>query len=163
MTSLRVSVGVGRLEAVRGEGEVGGKGKVRGDGEVAKGVLPTVRNVQEAVVVLVLVVDGRHEGGGRGQHVVDEDKDRLLGAELDALPDHVHKLTDGEVSWDEIPGRGRERVRPGPGEVGRRRTEADGTKRNVALTSLQNDAPRGRPKTVRRRKTVPCRKCLSQI
>lgn len=76
---------------------------MKGVGEVAEGVFSAVRDVEEPVIVFMFIVDGRHEGSRRGQHVVDEDEDRLFRAELDALSNHVHKLTDGEVSWDEIP------------------------------------------------------------
>lgn len=61
-----------------------------------------LRDVQEAVLVLVLLVDGGHERGGRRQDLVDEDEDGLLGRELDALADHVDELADGEVGGDQV-------------------------------------------------------------
>lgn len=72
-------------------------------GKVAEGVLATVSNVQKAIVIFVFVIDGGHEGSGWGQHVVDKNEYRLLRAELDALPNNVHKLTYSQVSWDKIP------------------------------------------------------------
>jgi hypothetical protein len=70
--------------------------------EAAEGVLAAVRNVQEAVLVLVLLVDARHQGGGRRQDLVDEDEDGLFGAELDALADDVDELAHGQVGGDEV-------------------------------------------------------------
>lgn len=61
-----------------------------------------LRDVQEAVLVLVLLVDGGHQRGGRRQDLIDEDEDGLLGRELDALADHVDELADGEVGWDQV-------------------------------------------------------------
>ena len=49
------------------------------------------------VLVLVLLVDGRHQRSGGWQHLVDEDEDGLLGRELDALADYVDELAYGEV------------------------------------------------------------------
>ena len=42
-------------------------------------------------------VDAAHEGGGWRKDLIDEDEDGLLGREFDPFPDHVHKLTHGEV------------------------------------------------------------------
>jgi len=50
----------------------------------------------------VLLVDARHERGGRGQDLVDEDEDGLLGRELDALADDVDELAYGQVRGDQI-------------------------------------------------------------
>ena len=92
----------------------------------AEGVLAAIRHVQEAIVVLVVLVDGRHQrscarsavvsGGAepalRGwprqrtsgrQHVVDEDEDRLLRRELYSLPDHVDELANREVRRHQVP------------------------------------------------------------
>jgi hypothetical protein len=41
--------------------------------------------------------------GGR-QHVVDEDEDGLLGGELDALTDDVHKLTHLQSAKESLTG-----------------------------------------------------------
>jgi hypothetical protein len=56
-----------------------------------------VRNVEEAVLVLVLLVYRAHESGGRWQDLIDEDEDGLLGRQLNALADHVDELADGEI------------------------------------------------------------------
>jgi hypothetical protein len=50
----------------------------------------------------VLLVNGRHQRGGRWQHLVDEDEDCLLGGELDALADYVDELAYGEICRDKI-------------------------------------------------------------
>ena len=50
----------------------------------------------------MLLVDAAHEGGAWGQDLVDEDEDGLLGAQLDALADHVDELADGQVGWDQV-------------------------------------------------------------
>ena len=50
----------------------------------------------------MLLVDARHERGGRGQDLVDEDEDGLLGRELDALADDVDELANREIRWDKI-------------------------------------------------------------
>ena len=61
-----------------------------------------VRDVEEAVLVLVLLIDRAHECSGRWQNLVDEDEDGLLGAELDALADHIDELSDGEICWHKV-------------------------------------------------------------
>ena len=61
-----------------------------------------VRDVQEAVLVLVLLVYGGHKGRSRRQDLVDEDEDGLLWRELDSLADHVDELADGEICRDEV-------------------------------------------------------------
>ena len=61
-----------------------------------------VRDVKEAVLVFVLLVDRAHESGGGREHLIDEDEDGLLGRELDALADHVDELAHGEVRGDEV-------------------------------------------------------------
>mmetsp|Transcript_18878 Transcript_18878/g.38334 ORF Transcript_18878/g.38334 Transcript_18878/m.38334 type:complete len:215 (-) Transcript_18878:532-1176(-) len=61
----------------------------------AKHALAVVGDVQEAILVLLLIVDVRHESCCGWQHVVDKDEDRLFWCELDALSDHMHKLSDG--------------------------------------------------------------------
>ena len=58
--------------------------------------------VQEAIFVLVLFVDTRHERGGRREHFVDEYEDGLLRRELNALANDVDKLTDGQVCGYEV-------------------------------------------------------------
>ena len=61
-----------------------------------------VRDVEEAVLVLVLLVDGGHERSGRGEDLVNEDEDGLLGRKLDALADHVDELAHGEIGGDQV-------------------------------------------------------------
>lgn len=68
----------------------------------AERVLARVGNVQEAVLVLVLVVDAAHEGGRWRQDFVDEDEDGLLWRQLDPLADHINELAHGEIGWDKI-------------------------------------------------------------
>lgn len=50
----------------------------------------------------MLLVDGRHQGRCRGENLVDKDEDGLLRGELDALADHVDKLTNSQVRGDEV-------------------------------------------------------------
>lgn len=61
-----------------------------------------VRDVEEAVLVLVLLVYRAHKSGCGRQDLVNEDEDGLLGRQLNALADHVDELADGEIGWDEI-------------------------------------------------------------
>lgn len=61
-----------------------------------------LRDVEEAVLVLVLLVDGGHEGSSRREDLVDEDEDGLLGRKLDALADHVDELAHGQVGRDQV-------------------------------------------------------------
>lgn len=61
-----------------------------------------IRDVQETILVLVLFIDAAHERGGGWQDLIDEDEDRLLWGELDALADHVDELTHGEIGRDEV-------------------------------------------------------------
>lgn len=50
----------------------------------------------------MLFVDATHESGCRRQYLIDEDEDGFLGAELDALADHVDELAYGEICGDEV-------------------------------------------------------------
>ena len=61
-----------------------------------------VLDVQEAVLVLVLVVQRRHVSSRRRQHIVHEDIDRLFCAQLDPLADNVHELTYCQVGGHEV-------------------------------------------------------------
>ena len=70
--------------------------------EVVLDVREDVRDVKEAVLVLVLLIDRAHKRGSWRKHLIDEDEDGLLWAELDALADHVHELADGEIGGNEI-------------------------------------------------------------
>ena len=59
-----------------------------------------IRDIQETVLVLVFLVDAAHERSGGWQHLIDEDEDRLLGAQLNALADDIDELTDSQVCWN---------------------------------------------------------------
>lgn len=61
-----------------------------------------LRDVQEAIIILVFFIDAAHQGGGRGQHLVHEDKDSFLGRKLDTLANHIDELTDCEICWNEV-------------------------------------------------------------
>jgi len=61
-----------------------------------------LRDVEEAVLVLVLFVDGGHERSGWREDLVHEDEDGLLGRKLDALADHVDELAHGQVGGDQV-------------------------------------------------------------
>ena len=50
----------------------------------------------------MLLVDGAHQRGGGGQHLVNKDEDGLLRRELDAFADDIHELANGEVGWDKV-------------------------------------------------------------
>lgn len=50
----------------------------------------------------MLVVDAAHQGGRGREHLVHEDEDGLLGAQLDAFADNVDKLADRQVCRHEI-------------------------------------------------------------
>jgi hypothetical protein len=56
-----------------------------------------IRDVKEAIFILVLVVNAAHKGCRRGQDFVDKDKDRLFGSKLDALADDIAELADRQV------------------------------------------------------------------
>jgi hypothetical protein len=50
----------------------------------------------------VLLINRTHEGSGRWQDLIDEDKDGLLGRQLDALANDIDELTDGQIRWHQI-------------------------------------------------------------
>lgn len=54
------------------------------------------------ILVLVLLVNRRHQRGSGWQHLIDEDENCLLRGELDALADYVDELAYGEVCGHEI-------------------------------------------------------------
>lgn len=56
-----------------------------------------IRDVQEAIFVLVFFVDTAHECSSWREDLVNEDEDSLLGGELYALADHIDKLSHSEV------------------------------------------------------------------
>ena len=61
-----------------------------------------IRNVQETVLILVLLIYRAHQSSCGWQDLIDEDEDGLLGRKLDALADNVDELTDGEIGWNEV-------------------------------------------------------------
>lgn len=63
---------------------------------------PNIRDIEEAVFILVLFVDTAHKCSRWGQDLIDEDEDSLLWRKLDALADHIDELTDGEIGGDEV-------------------------------------------------------------
>lgn len=50
----------------------------------------------------MLFVDAAHERGSGWQNLIDEDEDRLLGGELDALANHIDELADGEICGNQV-------------------------------------------------------------
>lgn len=56
-----------------------------------------VRDIEEAILILVLFIDATHKRSCRRQNLVDEDENGLLRWEFDALADNVDKLADGEI------------------------------------------------------------------
>lgn len=61
-----------------------------------------VRDVEEAVLILVLLVYRAHKSGCGRQDLVDEDEDGLLGRQLNALADNVDELANGEVGGNQV-------------------------------------------------------------
>ena len=61
-----------------------------------------IRNVKEAVLILVLLVYRAHQSGSRRQDFIDEDEDGLLGGKLDPLPNDIDKLTDRQVCRHQV-------------------------------------------------------------
>ena len=61
-----------------------------------------IRDVQETVLILVLLVYAAHQGSSRRQDLIHEDEDGFLRRELDALSDNVDELADGEVCRHQI-------------------------------------------------------------
>lgn len=61
-----------------------------------------VRDVQEPILILMLLVDTAHKGSGGRQNLIDEDKDRLLRRELDALADDIDELSYCKVGRDKV-------------------------------------------------------------
>lgn len=69
---------------------------------IAGGFGGDVRDVQEAVLVLVLLVYRAHQRGSGWQHLVDEDEDGLFRRQLDALTNHIDELADRQVCGDKV-------------------------------------------------------------
>lgn len=62
----------------------------------------SIRDVQEAIVILVLFIDAAHESGSGREDLIHEDENRLLRGELYALANHIDKLAHGEIGGDKI-------------------------------------------------------------
>jgi hypothetical protein len=56
-----------------------------------------LRDVQKAVLILVLVVDAAHQSRRGWEHLIDEDEDGLLWRQLDALANNIYELADSEI------------------------------------------------------------------
>jgi hypothetical protein len=56
-----------------------------------------VRDVEEAILVLVLLVYRAHQSGSRRQDLINEDEDSLLRRQLNALANNVDELADCEI------------------------------------------------------------------
>jgi hypothetical protein len=54
------------------------------------------------IFILVFLIDTAHQSSCRGKDLIDEDKDGLLGRQLDALSDHVDELAYGEICGDQV-------------------------------------------------------------
>ena len=50
----------------------------------------------------MLFVNAAHERGSEWQDFVDKDEDCLFRGELDALANHVYKLTHGQIRWHQV-------------------------------------------------------------
>lgn len=72
----------------------------RGKGQAREG--DSIRDVQKAIVILVLFIDAAHESGGGREDLIHEDEDRLLRGELYALTNHVDKLAHSKIGGDKI-------------------------------------------------------------
>jgi hypothetical protein len=54
------------------------------------------------IFILMLLINRAHERSSRRQNLIDEDEDRLLGGQLDALADNVDELAHGQVGWHKV-------------------------------------------------------------
>jgi len=61
-----------------------------------------VRDVQETILILVLIINAAHKGSSGWQDLVDEDEDGLLWAELDSLANNIDELANSEIGRDEV-------------------------------------------------------------
>lgn len=61
-----------------------------------------LRDVQETILILVLIVDRTHQSGGGRQDFIHEDENGLLGGQLDSLADNIDELADRQVCRDEV-------------------------------------------------------------
>jgi len=51
---------------------------------------------------VVFLVEAAHGGGGRGDDIVDEEKESVLGSEADPLADQEVKLTNSQVRGHQV-------------------------------------------------------------
>lgn len=61
-----------------------------------------VRDVQEAIIILMLFINTAHEGSSWWEHFIHENEDGLFRGELNTLADHVDELTDCQVGRHEV-------------------------------------------------------------
>jgi hypothetical protein len=54
------------------------------------------------IFILVLLIDRAHECSSWRQDLIDEDEDRLLGGQLDALADNIDELAHCEVCGNQV-------------------------------------------------------------
>lgn len=67
-----------------------------------EGVLAAVGHVEESVLVLVLLVNCRHQSGCWWKCVLHKDENRLLSTELDPLANNVDKLPNCKISGHQV-------------------------------------------------------------
>jgi len=65
-------------------------------------VFAGVGNVKETILILMLLINRTHQRSSRRKYLIDEDENGFLRRQLDALADHVHELTNGQISGYEI-------------------------------------------------------------
>ena len=61
-----------------------------------------IRDVQESILILVLLVNAAHKCSSRRQHFINKDENGLLGGQLNALSNHIDELADCKIRWDEV-------------------------------------------------------------
>jgi hypothetical protein len=61
-----------------------------------------VRDVQEAIFILVLFVDAAHESSGGRKNLIHENEDGLLRGKLYALANNIDELSHCEVCRHEV-------------------------------------------------------------
>ena len=62
----------------------------------------SLRDVEEAIFVLMFLIDGTHESSSWWQDLIDEDEDGLLGRKLDAFADHIDELAHCEIGRHQV-------------------------------------------------------------
>ncbi len=65
---------------------------------VAVDALVRVGDVQEEVLLMVLLVEAAHRGRGRGNHIVNEKEQRVLGSEADPFSNQEVKLAYRQIT-----------------------------------------------------------------